>query len=655
METIKIFFRRAVSPRQLMRLAWGLLFFLLIELFRIYIVTPSGVYEEDMNSWYIHRLAYVSLILPFITLFEGKVRQIINFAVVILTPALCFFVCEYYLHNPAPIYAGGLILNGVIFYLLAFLLISLMGRTDFSMIFLILFSSGYGLINFFVDMYRGSSILPWDLASIGIASRIAVGYNYPIYPRAGVALVVTLLLIYVNLVCREKIHRPLYIRALVSAGSATGLTVLCLLLNSSVAGTLGITLNYFDSTAMYRANGSVVSFLTNLHFIFPDVPENYSKDLVQQLTEQYNKQGYDTATDTPENVIVIMNESLSDLSAVSNFETNVPFMPFLNSLYASGLASNLHVSVRGGNTCNTEFEFLTGLSMAFLPAGSIVYQQYIHQAIPTLVSEYSSLGYSTAALHPADPKNWRRDTVYDYMGFENTYFYDWFQGAETYRNFISDKGMYSKILHHLDSSDDPLFMFAITMQNHGGYYDNKDLPLDVHVKGLEDNISVSTYLSLMQESDRALQYLLEELSTSDERTLVVMFGDHQPSDEVVDPIIDIYGSVVSPDSAQYNQNFYVTPYLIWANYETDIPELQDISINYLPSLIKQVCHLPLTRAQLFLQELKAKYPIVTAQGFIDTSGQYLPTDTYASEPMLSQYACLQYNYLFDERLDDFWR
>ena len=101
------------------------------------------------------------------------------------------------------------------------------------------------------------------------------------------------------------------------------------------------------------------------------------------------------------NIIVIMNEAFSDLSVIGNFETSEDYMPFFHSMMDQYTGGHLMVSVKGGNTANTEYEFLSGDSMAFLPQGSVVYQQYISSKIPTLASYLGSLGYSTEGLHPS--------------------------------------------------------------------------------------------------------------------------------------------------------------------------------------------------------------------------------------------------------------
>lgn len=130
------------------------------------------------------------------------------------------------------------------------------------------------------------------------------------------------------------------------------------------------------------------------------------------------------------NILVIMNEAFSDLSVYGDFNTTEDYMPFWRSLKKNTVRGNLYVSVKGGNTANTEFEFLTGNTMAFLPTGSVPYQQFLNGAMPSLASQLGKLGYQTAALHPYYSTGWNRDKVYPYLGFDSEYFRD---TRETFR------------------------------------------------------------------------------------------------------------------------------------------------------------------------------------------------------------------------------
>ena len=137
---------------------------------------------------------------------------------------------------------------------------------------------------------------------------------------------------------------------------------------------------------------------------------------------------YAQPSEAPErkpNIIVIMDEAFSDPAVLADFQTNEDYMPFMHSMMAGAdntVSGWLNVSVLGGNTANTEFEYLTGNTMAFLPTGSIPYQQYIKAETPSMASHLASLGYKTVAMHPYKATGWDRDKVYPDLGFQEMHF-----------------------------------------------------------------------------------------------------------------------------------------------------------------------------------------------------------------------------------------
>jgi len=66
-----------------------------------------------------------------------------------------------------------------------------------------------------------------------------------------------------------------------------------------------------------------------------------------------------------------MSESYADFNNIRELETSEPVMPFFDWLknQPESISGNLLVSVFGGGTCNTEFEYLTGSSMLFMNDG----------------------------------------------------------------------------------------------------------------------------------------------------------------------------------------------------------------------------------------------------------------------------------------------
>ncbi len=147
--------------------------------------------------------------------------------------------------------------------------------------------------------------------------------------------------------------------------------------------TFGIDDTLFTPNYIYKANGFAVSFIYNCQFINVSEPADYSADSVERIQESVDllsdgsSSGVAQSSPDQPNIIVIMNEAFSDLSVLADYTTNKEVMPFISSLNENTVKGNLYVSVLGGNTANTEFEFLTGDSLAFLPTGSVAYQQFV--------------------------------------------------------------------------------------------------------------------------------------------------------------------------------------------------------------------------------------------------------------------------------------
>ena len=87
-----------------------------------------------------------------------------------------------------------------------------------------------------------------------------------------------------------------------------------------------------------------------------------------------------------------MNESLAELKTAGDFTTNTEYFPFMDSLEENTVRGSLCVPVFGSMTSNTEFEFLTGDSMALLPANSIAYQFNVKPGTYSMVSTLKDQG-----------------------------------------------------------------------------------------------------------------------------------------------------------------------------------------------------------------------------------------------------------------------
>ncbi len=412
----------------------------------------------------------------------------------------------------------------------------------------------------------------------------------------------------------------------------------------------------WDPVVSFEKEGVVLSTTLSFKSVIAPKPEGYSTEEAEHLAAEYYAQGKGTdETDeqslkktTPTNVICIMNESFSDLRLFNglveghSFETDKPFLDFYDSLSedANTQKGNLYVPVFGAMTANSEYEFLTGNSCAFVPQGSIPYQFYTMPGDNSLAKIFDEQGYETIAMHPYPGYNWNRTEAYENLGFDEFLDQEFYnelerkliaeQGIEFSRPraYMSDRSDYDAILHLLEEkeADEKLFIFNVTMQNHGGF-EVANLEADVHVTELNGEPCMGQYpkadqyLTLIRMSDEALEYFLGELEQVGEPTMVVMFGDHQPSVET-EFFEELYGMRWTEVPGALKINSFKTPYMIWTNYERVAEETGDMSTFMLGSQV--LAEVGMEKNGLFMaaDSLIENYDAVHAMGVLSEDGTF---------------------------------
>jgi phosphoglycerol transferase MdoB-like AlkP superfamily enzyme len=350
---------------------------------------------------------------------------------------------------------------------------------------------------------------------------------------------------------------------------------------------------------------------------------------------------------------MVMNESFSDLSVLGNFTTNQPYLSFFNSLTKNTIRGYANSSVYGGYTANSEFEFLTGCTKAFLPGSP--YLQYIKDSMPTLITNITAQeGYAQAqAVHPYRPSGYNRNRIYPLLGFDRFLSLQDFVNPVKVRKYISDESDYEMLeqLYEEKETGSSLCLFNVTMQNHSDYKDSKyvfDNPVTLDTISLQPE--AEQYLSLVKLSDDALKQLVTYLEGVDEPVLLVVFGDHQPH------LPDLFYKTVMgkmPDdlTGEEAMKRYLVPFLIWANYDIGETEVEHISLNYLSTLMMETAGLELTDFQKFLLDMYQYIPSLSAQGYYDNKGELHSWDETENDVIqwIQEYRIVQYNYLFDTK------
>ena len=589
-------------------------------------------------------------------------RYLIGFAIV---PIISFYLMEAFEHNAlAEVRQEAQWFNILIFELIAWTLYLLIGRMTTALRIELALALAFGLTNHYVMAFRSTPFVPWDLLSARTAASVAQNYDFTPTPRMIVVTVLFVLLMVAVRILRKvpRIKLPIRLGSAVLCGLA-----LCLFVNTLQQETFQ-NKHYlypflFTPAYMTKVNGMAVTFAMDLAYVAVDKPEGYSAEEAQKTLEQYGNtdnvfaddeentndsknRGEDANNKDLPNIIVIMDEAFSDLSVVGDLETNEDYMPFMHKMQQGAdhtITGYAQVSVCGGNTANSEFEFLTGNTMSFLPSGSIPYQQYITKDTPSLASYLASLGYETYAQHPYYASGWNREKVYPLIGFEHLNFIDDYANKTYVRKYVSDDADMQHIIDTYENKEDgkPAFIFNVTMQNHGGYTDAfSDLSEDVHATNYNSEV-LDRYLSLIRLTDQSLEKLVDYFSNVDEKTVIVFFGDHQPSDAVAAQIQD---SMLLPGESVPDEQLrkrYLVPYLVWANYDIDGATQQNTSLNYLSAEVLKAAGVPTDAYQNFLLDLQKSYPVMSAAGRTDASD--------ADENMLNTYKKLQYYNLFETK------
>lgn len=503
-------------------------------------------------------------------------------------------------------------------------------------------------INYFVYKFRGNEFSFNDFKAIFTGLSVASEYKFTLDTRAAMAVVLSIVFVAAIRKINLEFKRIYMLRG-------TTLCVAVISIVYLVGKTEYIVTETWEQKGSYR-NGYILNFVLGIRDSFVEKPEGYSVDTIKMLEDQYGVTETDANTQASEEapvIIAIMNESFADLGVIGNLQTNEPVTPFLDSMQTNITKGYALSSVFGAKTPNSEWEFLTGNTMAYLPSGSVAYQQYVSEGAYSLVGTLKNQGYQCIAMHPYYSTGWSRNKIYPLLGFEESYFMDDFNQNHIVREYITDQELYDKIIAQYEAKKkgDKMFIMSITMQNHGGYNDKYD--------NFTENIrmtngyypDVNQYLSLVNTSDAALQNLIHYFSNVDEKVEIVFFGDHQPSLNN-NFYVSLNGNGLSGLTLEQLEDLFTVPFFIWTNYETETTTDVHTSLNYLSTMVLDKAGIELPPYEKFLCDMQKDIPAMNARGYYSAKDgcfkHYQDADGEEAE-MLNYYQILQYNSMFDKR------
>lgn len=596
-------------------------------------------------------LAGICVLTLAIYMIDMPVHPVIRILFALVIPLGCFYTFETLTHQMSTMIELAKRLNIAFYYWLFLFVFFIAGRTSISMAICVSAIAIIGVGNYFVVMFRSNPIVPWDIYSFETAMGVADNYVFSVDWALAehIAMFILMLIVGVrtNIRLNKKILRPI----LTVAMCIPAYFYISYLWQDNLERNTGLNDTLFNAKYMHSKDGFFVLFILDIHFLQIEEPKNYSDEYALSLLNKQKVEKVETPEELPD-IIAIMDETFSDPAVLGEFETNKDYMPFVHSILRGEVANTISgyadVSVLGGNTANSEFEFLTGNSMAFFPNGSVPYLQYIRDGISTIVPQLEEYGYTTYGTHPYRAKGWNREFIYDLMGFDYRYFQGSFPFEDKLRNYVSDEADFKSILEWRNNTEGPFFMFNVTMQNHsnyGGDFDNFDPQIVAKFKNTYSNKYLNKYLSLMYETDQDVASLLSELSQSDRKTIVVFWGDHQPNDYVVRPIYKEYGLDFDNQTYEQQQQRQKTPFFIWANYDIQEQTNVEISLNYLNILLFETAGLQLDEYQTFRKNLwQGQIPMMNAVGYRNDDGDLVEYDDAPEEiqNLLNEYQNIQY-------------
>ena len=563
----------------------------------------------------------------------------------LLGPWAAFWMVEILNENDvfSDLYAWQVLMNLIWYYIWFALCRLVLGRLRRAAALAAAVSFLVGLVNHYVLRFRGRILFPADLTAWKTAANVADAFDFSMdlaMREASILLVAYLFLVWA---CpaqrrRAKLSRPAA-AGLMAAMAGYGFVFFC----TGALPALGI----YTQQWVTQANGFLLNFTVAMRYSSVDKPEDYSHEAVLELTEEYPGVEGDPSVTQPTNLIVIMNESFADMTIFDTLEPSQDPTPFLHSLEENTVKGWMYSPVTGGGTASVEFEYLTGFATIFQPPHTVAYQLYTEEGMPSLAALAGVRGYESTAFHPYKSSGWNRPIVYSNMRFDHQLYEEDVESPYLIRRYISDQSDYETLYEITDQGrGDRNFIFNVTMQNHSSYaqgWNNLEKTVTLPQELRSADATAEQYLSLIKASDDALKELIEHYSQSEEPTMIVFFGDHQP------PLKNafyelLYGKKLSERTTKEVLKQYATPFFIWTNY--DIQEQSDVilSPNFLGVLTARMAGLPLTGYMNFLSQLYEELPVITPVGLVTGEGRFLTEKELSQEQQdwLMTYETLNY-------------
>lgn len=525
-------------------------------------------------------------------------------------------------------------------------------------------------VNYFKLQFRNMPFLPWDFLQAKVAATVIDKFKLtvPIAIIIGILLIAAVF-IFLYVKRKKEPNTPGIITRIVVLCS-----VACLFCFFMVNFLFNVTVNLFDAKNFYLERGFVGAFFENMQYLKPiEAPENYSEETMQGILNEINSQFTEDSDGNKPNIIVLMSESFWDITRVKELNFGEEIFPTYKKLKDTSVTGELLTNVYGGGTVNSEFEALTGFSVAYLPNEYMPYQRCMRQNFFSVNSFLKSKGYDSLAIHPFEKTNYNRNTAYEYFEFDKTLWEEDFdEDADRMRGYISDHALTEKIISeyekHRQESNSPWFNLSVSMQNHGAYWDilideGKNLDIDVSAFDEETQGSIKDLAIGLHYADLALGELIDYFKTVDEPTVIIMFGDHMTN---AGPI----GETLLDQSSLLGENYNLSaagkgvqgktehgileqrrvPFMAWSNYESVQKDCGIISVTQLLPTVFSEYDIAMPKYFEYLKNSQEIYPACASNIFIDKEGncKFVSDMNEEEKKQYDENWLIEYDYIFGE-------
>ncbi|MBB4569788.1 LTA synthase family protein [Rhizobium leucaenae] len=418
--------------------------------------------------------------------------------------------------------------------------------------------------------------------------------------------------------------------------------------NSLIREKLRIIPIVWDQKENYGYNGFIIAFSLNLPMADVKAPVGYGQNAIDAIPAR--NYGYLSGPREKPDIIMLMSESFWDPNRLSNLTFTPDPMPNIREAQSGYVFSPEF----GGMTANVEFEALTGFSNAFLPYGSIPYQQYVRRPMPSLATFFRGEGYAARSIHPFSGWFWNRNEVYKAFGFEEFRTEETMPPMEKRGLFASDDSLMKEIMREGDAMERPFFIFAVTLQGHGPYEPHRYTENTVDIKGDlsdADRDTLATYTQGVREADQSLKMLMDWASKRDRETIIVLWGDHLPPLGTVYPDTSYMPEQVASRKAPLDvmKLEHETPLVIWSSRKGVRRDVGTISPSQLPYHILKTAGYEHPFYTGFLGRLQKKYTIIDRYQLATRDNQAFPDWARKEQnldPLIRDYRYLQHDVMF---------